>query len=503
MTNSHVVTITNITKNYPGVTALSDVSLAFAKAEIHAIVGENGAGKSTLMNILSGIIHPDSGEIAFEGTLTRLKDPSHAQSLGITMIHQELSLAPNMSVAENIFQGRMLKNALGFIDQNKMVTNTLESLSKLGVQHINPRIPVGHLSISEMQLVEIAKAISRNSKLLIMDEPTSSLSPTEISNLIRIITTLKNEGVSILFITHKLEEVMEVADQITVLRNGFHIETLDKSKTTIPEIISLMVGRSIQTQDYKQHREDYSNRRVVLEVRNLSAGRKTRNVSFKLHEGEILGVTGLVGAGRTELLNTLFGMSIISSGEILIHGKSTRIRHPATAIKLGIGLVPENRKEHGIFPRMSVRENMTIAYLKSLLNATLLISNTKSDNVCEKYITLLSIKISKLSQTITNLSGGNQQKAILARWLINQSQILLLDEPTHGVDVGAKLEIYQIISDLSQQGVSIILVSSEVKEVLSCSTRIMVMQNGTISGILPSAQADQETIIRLMFQETS
>jgi len=486
---------------FPGVVALKNVSFDIKKGEIHAIVGENGAGKSTLMNILSGVYHPDEGHIEFEGNIVKFRDPRDAQGVGIAMIHQELSLSRSMSVAENIYQGRMLKNAFGFIDRKRMVAECKKYLKSLGVEGVDPRTLVKSLSVSQMQLVEIAKAVSLNARLLIMDEPTSSLTAGEISILLNIMKSLKKDGVSILFITHKLEEVLEIADRITVLRDGNFIETLQKEDATLEKIVSLMVGRAFEKKVHREFIKDYSDREVILEVQKLSVANKVKDVSFKLYKGEVLGLTGLVGSGRTELLQGIFGMEKVNAGTVLLSGKPVAISHPSDAIKLGIGMVAENRKEQGMFLKLSVQDNMTIVHLKNLANALQFINKKKAREIANYYVKLLSIKTPSLKQIANNLSGGNQQKTILARWLMHEPKILFLDEPTHGIDVGAKAEIYHLIDDLSKMGVSIILLSSELPEVLTLCDRIMVMHHGMLKGILSHQEADQVKIMNFILED--
>lgn len=493
----------NITKSFIGVTALKGVSFDVRKGEIHAIVGENGAGKSTLMNILSGVYHPDEGTVYFDGQPVKLKDPRHALRIGVSMIHQELSLCRSMSVAENVYQGRMLKTAMGFIDGKRMARECRTYLSSLGVEDIDPNILVKQLSISQMQLVEIAKAVSLKARLLMMDEPTSSLTTKEITVLLNIMRSLKNEGVSILFITHKLEEVLEVADRITVLRDGRYIETQNAKDTNIDRLVSLMVGRDFERKAHRQLLSDFTGTEVVLEVEGLCVEDRVRNASFKLYKGEVLGLTGLVGAGRTELLQGIFGMNAVTSGIVRVNGRPVTIRHPADAIRLGIGMVPEGRKEQGMFLKLSVLDNMTMVHLRELANWLFMINRTRRENAAAEYVDHLAIKTPSLVQISQNLSGGNQQKTIIARWLMHKPQILFLDEPTHGIDVGAKMEIYHIIDDLSKQGVSIILISSELPEVLNLCDRIMVMHHGEIRGILSHQEADQEKIMRFTLEEKS
>jgi ABC-type sugar transport system ATPase subunit len=501
MSDEYICKISNVTKTFTGVNALKDISLSILRGEIHGIIGENGAGKSTLMNILSGVFHPDMGTIEFDGSVVRLKDTRHAQKIGIAMIHQELSLARSMSVAENIFQGRMLKNAVGLIDRKRMVKECRDHLRSLGVEDIDPRSLVKSLSVSQMQLVEITKAVSLDAKLLIMDEPTSSLTSGEISVLLSIMKSLRKKDVSIVFITHKLEEILEVTDRITVLRDGCLIDTLKNQDSDIDQLVSMMVGRDFERKAHRQFISDYSGRKVMLEVEGINVGNRVKNASFKLYEGEVLGLTGLVGAGRTELLQGILGMDAISSGKIRVNGKEVRIKHPADAIKLGIGMVPENRKEEGMFLRLSVLDNMIMVHLRALSNRLEIINRKKTIKIAGDYVRDLSIKTPSLSQISQNLSGGNQQKTVIARWLMHEPKILFLDEPTHGIDVGAKAEIYRLIDEMSKQGVAVILLSSELPEVLNLCDRIMVMHHGEIKGILSHKDADQVKIMNMTLED--
>ncbi len=501
MGKNAICRVVDITKFFPGVVALKNVSLDIREGEIHGIIGENGAGKSTLMNILAGVYQPEEGHVEFDGKTVNFKDPREAQDTGVAMIYQELSLSRSMSVAENIFQGRMLKNKIGLINRKKMFSECRKYLKNLGVDYIDPKILVKNLSVSQMQLVEITKAVHLNSKLLIMDEPTSSLTSGEISFLMKIMRALKNEGVSILFITHKLEEIIEITDRITVLRDGRLIETLNTKDATINQMVSLMVGRDFEKIVHRQFIKDYSNKEVVLEVRDLNYENKVKEASFKLFKGEVLGLTGLVGAGRTELLQCIFGVDRISSGAILVNDKPVKIKHPADAIKLGMGMIPEGRKEQGMFLKLTVKDNMTMVHLKQLAGRLTFIKKKRQRDIAKKYVDELAIKTPSLEQIAENLSGGNQQKTIIARWIMHEPQIFFLDEPTHGIDVGAKAEIYHFIDDLAKSGVSVLLLSSELPEVLTMCDRIMVMHHGEIKGILSHKEADQFKIMKLIIED--
>ncbi len=496
MANEIICAIRNVKKVFPGVIALKNVGFDIHKGEVHAVVGENGAGKSTLMNILSGVYPPDGGEVEFEGRPVRFSQPREAQENGIAMIHQELSLSPHMPASENIFIGRMPKNRFGLIDRKKMNGDCAKYLRNLGVSHINPKTLVKNLSVSEMQLLEIAKAMSLDARMLIMDEPTASLTTGEIEFLLRIVDSLRSKGAAILYISHKLEEIMRIADRITVLRDGEHIATRPKPEMDEQTMINLMVGRDFDQKARRAFMTDFAKAPVMLEVRGLSdmSGR-VKDVSFALHRGEVLGLTGLVGAGRTELLQTIFGAQRKKSGEVLVEGREVSIRNTKDAIDLGMALIPEGRKIQGLFLKLDVGDNMIMAHMKRLRNALGLIDKKAVHGIETEYMAKLAIKTPSLRQTVNNLSGGNQQKTIVARWLMNSPKILFMDEPTHGIDIGAKAEIYRIIDDLAKAGVSVILLSSELPEVLSLCDRIMVMHHGELRGILRHDEADQVKIM--------
>ena len=496
MSKEVICRVKNVTKVFPGVVALDDVSFDILKGEVHAVIGENGAGKSTLMNILSGVYKADKGSVEFEGKKVSFNQPREAQERGIAMIHQELSLAPHMPASENVFIGRMPKNKFGFIDRPKMNKDCTKALNNLGVSHVNPKTLVKELSVSEMQLLEIAKAMSLNSRMLIMDEPTSALTVGEIEFLLEIIDGLRKQGVAILYISHKLEEVMQISDQITILRDGKHIATKPKEEMDEKTMIDLMVGRDFKQEADREMMRNYDELQPILEVRNLfDVGGKVKGVSFELYEGEVLGLTGLVGAGRTELLETIFGGKQMKSGKILIDGKQVRIRSTRDAIKRGIGLIPEGRKVQGLFLKLNVEDNMLATTLKHLRSNLGLLNKRAAHKVANEYKDKLDVRTPSLKQIISNLSGGNQQKTIVARWLMTKPRILFMDEPTQGIDIGAKSEIYKIIDDLSKQGVSVVLLSSEMSEVLSLCDRVMVMHHGELRGVLHHDDADQVKIM--------
>ncbi|MDO4522124.1 MAG: sugar ABC transporter ATP-binding protein [Eubacteriales bacterium] len=501
MNQEIICKIENVTKRFPGTTALDDVSFNIAKGEIHAIVGENGAGKSTLMNILSGVYGHDEGVVTFEGRVCDFGSTNDARRAGIAMIHQELSLANGMTAAENVFMNRMPKNRFGVIDYKKMNGECQKYLEKLGVHYISPKKKVKEMSISEQQLLEISKAVSLNAKMIIMDEPTSSLTSTEVEFLLKVVMQMKVEGVSILYISHKLEEIMRIADTITVLRDGKHIITSPASEMNEQKMVSYMVGREFEGVNKRDFITNYQDKIPVLSVKNLydMAG-KVKNVSFDLYAGEVLGLTGLVGAGRSEVLQCIFGANKIKSGQIFLDGKEVHITNCDDAIKLGIGLIPEGRKIQGLFLKLSVRSNEMIVYENQ--HSRHGIRNTsESRALSEEYRDKLRIKTPTLETQIVNLSGGNQQKAIVARWLMNNPRILFMDEPTHGIDIGAKNEIYKIVDDLAKQGVAVILLSSEMPEVLSLADRIMIMHHGYKRGELMNAEADQYKILSYTLED--
>ncbi len=487
-----LLNVKNISKSFPGVKALSQISFSVEKGEIHAIVGENGAGKSTLMNILSGCYTPDEGAIIFESKELKLKNTHDAQVEGIAMIHQELSLAPHLSIMENIYIGRLETNTFGYVNYKKMYAKCLEQLKVIGIEDINPKTLVKDLSVSQMQMVEIAKALSLQAKLLIMDEPTSSLTSSETEILIRIINGLKASGVSILFISHRMEEVFRISDKITILRDGQYIKTLERKDAGVKEVLSLMVGREFD-KAYNREKSGFDTE-PILEVKGLADRSRIRDISFKVYPGEVLAITGLVGAGRTEVIQSIFGVSPKKKGQIFIRGKEVHINSPIDAIKLGIGLVPEGRKTQGLFLNMTVRENISMSNLQIQKHKQIMDTQQEHANAND-YVGKLSIKTPGIEQKIKYLSGGNQQKAIIARWLLNEPKILFLDEPTHGVDIGAKSEIYELIDKLSKSGVGIVLVSSELPEVLMLADRILVMHDGQIKGEMSHSEATQEKIM--------
>ena len=481
----------DIQKYFPGVHALDNARLKVMAGEVHALVGENGAGKSTLVKVLNGIYKKDGGKVFFKGREVELHSPQDAQKLGIGMIHQELNLMPHLTVAENIFIGCEPKIMGLLLDErkaNRMASEIMESL-RLGIR---PTDIVKNLTVAKQQMVEIAKAIYHNSELLVMDEPTSPLTDTEIEELFRFIRDLKAKGHGVVYISHRLDELWQITDRITVMRDGQYVGTRNTGEATKEEIISMMVGRVI-FEEPKQHSNVPPDAPTVLEVKNLNAG-NVKNVSFQLRKGEILGFAGLVGAGRTETMRAVFGADRLASGEVYLHGKKVEIRSPSDAVRLGIGYLSEDRKTFGISTGLGVRDNCVMADLAKYQVGPL-IRDKRIDKVADDYVGMLTIKTPSIRQLVRNLSGGNQQKIVLAKWLIRQCDVLIFDEPTRGIDVGAKSEIYKLMNDLVAHGKSIIMISSEMLELLRMSDRIIVMSEGRVTGEMDIDQATQTQIM--------
>ncbi len=487
-----ILRMKNIRKTFPGVVALDDVSLDVRSGTVHSLMGENGAGKSTLMKCLIGMYTPDSGSIQLAGEVMKFKDTKDGLEHGISMIHQELSPVPEMMVAENIWLGREPRNQLGLLSPKLMIDKTRELFKEWDID-INPRARMKHLTVARQQMVEIAKAISYDAKIIIMDEPTSAIPEREVAHLHRMIKRLTDFGVAIIYITHKMDEVFKISDDITVFRDGKHVGSYSAKELNRDKLIQLMVGRELTDLFPKLEAEIGE---VVLSVRNLNRGKFVRNVSFDLRKGEILGLAGLMGAGRTEVLETIFGMEKADSGKVLLRGKEVTIKQPSDAIRAGMALLTEDRKLNGIMGVLSVRDNITVAALPRYSpGGVLKIGDMRRD--AEEQRNKLRIKTPSLSQLIKNLSGGNQQKALVSRWLLTLPDILMIDEPTRGIDVGAKSEIHRLMSMLAQEGKAIIMVSSELPEVLGMSDRIIVMHEGRISGELSRDEANQESVMYL------
>ncbi len=492
MTDEYLLEMQGIDKIFPGVHALDHVDLKVRPGTVHSLMGENGAGKSTLMKVLIGMYQPDGGTITFDGHQVTIPDTATGLGLGISMIHQELSPVPEMTVAENIWLGREPRGPLGLISRGAMRRATQELFDRWEIR-IDPTRPMKQLSIAQTQMVEIAKAISFDSKLIIMDEPTSAITETEVAHLHRMIGQLKDSGTAIIYITHKMDEVFKISDDITVFRDGKHVASLPAAELNRDTLIALMVGREL-TQMFPKLEAEIGG--VFLKVEGLSRGHLVKDVSFEVRRGEILGIAGLMGAGRTEVLETLFGVYKAESGTITIDGKPVTISQPKDAIAAGMGLLTEDRKLTGIMGVLSVRDNMIMAALpKYSPNGFLNLKRIDED--CQVQRETLALKTPSLSQSIQNLSGGNQQKVLISRWLLTLPDILMIDEPTRGIDVGAKSEIHRLMSLLAQQGKAIIMVSSEMPEVLGMSDRIVVMHEGSVSGIIDRSEATQERIMQL------
>ncbi|MBI6854991.1 sugar ABC transporter ATP-binding protein [Pseudomonas cichorii] len=488
----YLLEISNISKGFPGVIALNDVQLRVRPGTVLALMGENGAGKSTLMKIIAGIYQPDTGEIRLRGNPVRFDTPLSALQAGIAMIHQELNLMPFMSIAENIWIGREQLNSLHMVDHREMYRCTAELLERLRIR-LDPQELVGNLSIAERQMVEIAKAVSYDSDILIMDEPTSAITETEVAHLFSIIGDLRAQGKGIIYITHKMSEVFEIADEVAVFRDGAYIGLQRAESMDGDSLISMMVGREL-TQLFPEREKPIGD--LLLSVRDLSLDGVFQGVSFDLHAGEILGIAGLMGSGRTNVAETLFGITPGQGGEIQLDGVPVHIADPHQAIEKGFALLTEDRKLTGLFPCLSVMENMEMAVLANYAGNGF-VQQKALRALCEDMCKKLRVKTPSLEQCIDTLSGGNQQKALLARWLMTNPRILILDEPTRGIDVGAKAEIYRLISLLAGEGMAVIMISSELPEVLGMSDRVMVMHEGEMMGILDRSEATQEKVMHL------
>lgn len=482
----------SISKAFPGVQALKDVTFEVARGEIHALVGENGAGKSTLMKILTGALPRDEGRIILRGEPVEISAPSVAQVLGISMIHQELSLIPYLTVGQNIYLGREPRARVpGFIDWPMLYSQAQQLLNRLNLD-VDARAEVQGLSIAQQQMVEVAKALSLNADLIAMDEPTSALTERETEVLFDVMQSLKAQGVSLIFISHRLEEVFQIADRVTVLRDGQFIGTNPVAELNEDQVVRMMVGRELTNMYPKAETQ---RQEVVLEAINLRDGREMHGVNLKLHRGEILGVAGLVGAGRTALAETLFGIRPAVGGEVRLEGRPVKINSPGEAIRLGMGFVPEDRKLQGLFMNMAVRENIVLSTMDQVAGWGFM-NFAKADRLAAEFVKKLDIRTPSLRQRVRNLSGGNQQKVIIARWLTLRPRVLILDEPTRGIDVGAKAEIHALMSQLAQEGVGVLMISSELPEVLGVSDRILVMHEGRAAGEFTRDQATQDDIMR-------
>lgn len=490
MNNEVVLKMENIDKKFPGVHALKKCSLTLRKGEVNALAGENGAGKSTLMKILTGIYQRDEGEIIYNGNSVVFKNPRDAQEAGIAIVHQELNLMNHLTAAQNIFIGR---ESDGFFLNDKIINEKTEKLFKELKVNIKPTELVGNLTVGKQQMIEIAKAISFNANILILDEPTAALTEAETKELFRIMDELKSIGVSMVYISHRMDEIFKITDRITVMRDGEFIKELVTKDTTMNEVIKAMVGRNVASQK-KEKSNVKSNADVVLEVKNLSSN-DVNNVSFDLRKGEILGFAGLMGAGRTETARLLFGADPKNGGTIKINGKEVSIKSTTDAVNAGIGYLSEDRKRFGLATGLSVAENAVLANLEGFTKS-IIVDDSKVKASTNEYVEKIKIKTPSIHQLIKNLSGGNQQKVVIAKWLIKDADILIFDEPTRGIDVGAKSEIYNLMNELAAAGKSIIMISSELPEVLRMSDRIAVMCEGRLTKVLDIKDADQEVIMK-------
>ncbi len=486
-----VLEMKNIIKSFGNTHALVDINFELELGEVHALLGENGAGKSTLIKVLGGIHQPDSGTIAINDSLVKMQNVQAAQTAGIGIIHQEIVLVPNLSVAENIFLGREITNKLGLKDTNEINKQATEMVRDLGID-IDVTKPVYQLSIAQQQMVEIVKAISFHVKILVMDEPTSSLSNEEVEKLYATIERLKQNQVSIIYISHRMEEIFRISDRVTVIRDGLFIGTVRTKETNVNELVSMMVGRSLQ----KYYTRTYSMKeQEVLKVENLTKKGVFEDINFTVRQGEILGFSGLVGAGRSEIMTAIFGGFGYDSGSICLNGELVSFRNSGQAIGHGVAMVPEDRKKQGLVLINSVGYNITLSSLKYIMTGPL-ISQSKRQKVIDKYISELNVKAASPNIAVSSLSGGNQQKVVLAKWLATKPKLLILDEPTRGVDVGAKSEIYAIMNKLANEGMAIVLISSELPEIINMCDNVCVVRNGRIVGRLSGNELEQENIMK-------
>jgi rhamnose transport system ATP-binding protein len=493
-----ILELQHISKTFPGVRALDDVHFSMEPGEVHALLGENGAGKSTLIKIISGVYRPGTGDIAFNGNKVDIASPRAAQAMGIATIYQELSLYPELSVAENIFMGHAPKNRFGMVNWPKMRAESKAILASLDIHDMDVNRKVGTMTVGNRQRVEIGKALSQNAKVLIMDEPTASLAEADVQRLFSIVRLLRERGVGIIYISHRLEEVFLLADRVTVLRDGQYVGTVKVADTNEQELIGMMVGRTIDTLFPKLPTEVGE---PVLEVRNLWHKPLTRGVSMTVRAGEIVGLAGLVGSGRSELAQTIFGITPADSGEIIINGKPARIKNPGDAMNLGIAYVPEDRGTQGLIRQMKIRENVSMTVLRTLAHGSF-IDRGAEKTLAEKTINQLSIRAYSTEQVVNKLSGGNQQKVVVGKWLAKRPKLLIMDEPTRGIDVGAKAEIHRLMSELAQQGLAVVMISSELPEILGMSDRILVMRGGEFVAEFSREEATQEKIVAAMMRQS-
>jgi ribose transport system ATP-binding protein len=489
-----LVEMEGIEKSFPGVKALNECRFDLLPGEVHGLVGENGAGKSTLMKVLAGIYKRNGGTILVRGEPVEFHNTKQAQGMGISIIHQELNLMRHLSAAQNIFIGREQKKGMPFLVDDREINRKAKELFKLINFNLDPTVTVAGLTVAQQQMIEIAKALSFNMDVLIMDEPTSALSESEIEELFKVIRQLRDQGKGIVYISHRMDELHQICDRITVMRDGRYVATNPIKQVTTEQIIAQMVGREIY--ESRHLHGDMSKNEVVLEVKNLNRGRIVQNVSFDLHRGEILGFAGLLGAGRTETMRLIFGADPMESGEIFVRGEKVSIRHPKDAVRCGIGYLSEDRKRYGLALGMSVKVNTVMASLGNFLKPLGVIDEKAAGKTAREYVKKLNTKTPSVDQLAKNLSGGNQQKVVVGKWLVRNSDILIFDEPTRGIDVGAKSEIYRLLNELADQGKSIIMISSELPEILRMSHRIVVMCEGRVTAVLGAEESTQEKIMR-------
>ena len=490
--NDIIVSMHDICKSFPGVKALDHVDFELRSGEVMALLGENGAGKSTLMKVLSGVYTRDSGDMEIQGKAYGNLTPKQAQAAGVAIIHQELNMCRHLTVAENMFLGREKVRGV-VLNQREMEAEAAEVLGRLKID-ISPRTVVGDLPISKQQMVEIAKALSMDARILIMDEPTSALTAREIEDLFRIIRDLRATDHGIVYISHRLEELQHIVDRVTIMRDGQYITTMNFADTTIDQIITHMVGREIKE---KFPRVTCEKGKKIFEVKNLNAGRMVRNVSFSLYEGEIVGFAGLMGAGRTETTRAIFGIDPKQSGQIFLDGKEIFIHSPMDAIRQGVVLAPEDRKKDGLCTKLSIRHNIALPNLDLLCNRLGVVSHSKENAMCDRAVKNLQIKTPSVDVDAANLSGGNQQKVVVGKWLARDSRVVIFDEPTRGIDVAAKVEIYHLMNQLKKQGIAVMFISSELPEVLGIADRVIVMCDGQITGEVMARETTQNEILTL------
>jgi ribose transport system ATP-binding protein len=492
-----LISVRGVSKSFPGVKALDGVRFDLQAGEVHALMGENGAGKSTLMKILAGVYQKDSGEVLLDGMAVDIESPAHAQSLAIGIIHQELHLMGHLTAAQNIYLGREPRKLGGwFLDDDQLNRDAQALFSRMNLG-LAPTAMIGELTVAKQQMVEIAKALSHKSRVLIMDEPTAALNNAEIEELFAIIRQLKSEGVGIVYISHKMDEIQRIADRVTVLRDGSYVDTVPAS-TPMPEVIAMMVGRTLEAAA-KTFPDTLANE-VLLDVRGLHRGRVIRDVSFSVRRGEILGFAGLMGAGRTEVARAIFGADPIDAGEVRVRGERIRLTSPEDAVQAGIGYLSEDRKHFGLATGMDVESNITLPSLRRWLQWGVFLKQSAIRDISQQMVDKLRIKTPSLTQTAKLLSGGNQQKVVIAKWLVQDCDVLIFDEPTRGIDVGAKSEIYKLLNELAAQGRAIVVISSELPEVLLLSHRVLVMCEGRITGEVHGSEATQENLMALATQ---